>query len=128
MVWTAPVATQPVYTLSDNGIKVYPSSITSGVNIDYLKKPNRPKWGYIMPTASQIASGIPNKPIYDSTQFDPSTDSYNSSAKSYNFELHPSEEYDLVVKILTYAGVVIKQADVAGFAQGKEQQIAATEQ
>ena len=50
------------------------------------------------------------------------------SAKSYNFELHPSEEYDLVVKILTYAGVVIKQADVAGFAQGKEQQIAATEQ
>jgi len=125
---TAPVATQPVYTLSDNGIKVYPSSITSGVNIDYLKKPNRPKWGYIMPTASQIASGIPNKPIYDSTQFDPSTDSYNNSAKSYNFELHPSEEYDLVVKILTYAGVVIKQADVAGFAQGKEQQIAATEQ
>lgn len=125
---TAPVATQPVYTLSSNGIKVYPSSITTGVNIDYLKKPNRPKWGYLMPTASQIAAGVPNKPIYDSTQFDPSTDSYSSSAKSYNFELHPSEEYDLVVKILTYAGVVIKQADVAGFAQGKEQQIAATEQ
>jgi len=125
---TAPVATQPVYTLSSNGIKVYPSSITTGVNIDYLKKPNKPKWGYLMPTASQIAAGIPNKPIYDSTQFDPSTDSYSSSAKSYNFELHPSEEYDLVVKILTYAGVVIKQADVAGFAQGKEQQIAATEQ
>ena len=81
-----------------------------------------------MPTAAQIAAGVPNEPIYDSTAFNPATDSYNTPAKSYNFELHSSEEYDLVVKILSYAGVVIKQADVAGFAQGKEQQIAATEQ
>ena len=74
------------------------------------------------------AAGVPNKPIYDPTAFDPTTDSYNTPAKSYNFELHASEEYDLVVRILTYAGVVIKQADVAGFAQGREQQIIATEQ
>jgi len=114
--------------LAQNGVKVYPSTIITGVSIDYLKKRNRPKWGYIMPTTAQIAAGVPNKPIYDPTAFDPATDSYSASAKSYNFELHASEEYDLVVKILTYAGVVIKQADIAGFAQGKEQQIAATEQ
>jgi hypothetical protein len=125
---TYPVDSQPVYTLAKDGVKVYPSTITTGVSIDYLKKPNRPKWGYIMPTAAQIAAGVPNKPIYDPTVFDPATDSYSASAKSYNFELHASEEYDLVVKILTYAGVVIKQADIAGFGQGKEQQIAATEQ
>ena len=125
---TYPVEGQPVYTLAQNGVKVYPSTIITGVSIDYLKKPNRPKWGYIMPTAAQIAAGVPNKPIYDPTQFDPTTDSYNTPTKSYNFELHASEEYDLIVKILTYAGVVIKQADVAGFAQGREQQIAVTEQ
>ena len=81
-----------------------------------------------MPTASQIASGVPNEPIYDSTVFNPATDDYNAIAKSYDFRLHPSEENNLVIKILSYAGVVIKQADIAGFAQGKDQQLQATEQ
>lgn len=125
---TAPVKTQPIYSLVGSGVKIFPDSISTGVTLDYLRKPNKPKWGYVMPSASQIAAGVPNKPIYDSTAFDPTTDDYNTPAKSYNFELHSSEEYDLVVKILSYAGVIIKQADVAGFAQGKEQQIAATEQ
>jgi len=125
---TYPVATQPVYTINGSAIKVYPASIASGVNIEYLKKPNAPKWGYIMPTASQIASGVPNKPIYDATVFNPSTDDYSATAKSLNFELHTSEYSELVYKILTLSGVTIKQADIAGFAQGKEQQIQATEQ
>ena len=42
--------------------------------------------------------------------------------------MHPSEENNLVIRILTYAGVVIKQGDVTGFSQSKEQQNAATEQ
>ena len=108
-----------MYTLTDSGVVVYPSTVTSGVKLDYLKKPIRPKWGYVL-------SGT--VPYYDSTPFDPLVDSYDTPAKSYNFELHPSEENNLVVSILNYAGVVIKQADVAGFAQGKEQQNAATEQ
>ena len=116
---TAPVKKQPVYTLTDSGIVVYPSTITTGVKLDYLKQPVRPKWGY-------VSNGT--IPYYDPTAFDPDNDSYDVAAKSYNFELHPSEENNLVVNILNYAGVVIKQPDVAGFAQGKEQQNAATEQ
>jgi hypothetical protein len=116
---TAPVKKQPVYTLTDSGVVVYPSTITTGVKLDYLKQPVRPKWGY-------VSNGT--IPYYDPTVFDPATDSYDVAAKSYNFELHPSEENNLVVNILNYAGVVIKQPDVAGFAQGKEQQNAATEQ
>tara|TARA_R100000329_G_scaffold149283_1_gene139645 strand:+ start:340 stop:1086 length:747 start_codon:yes stop_codon:yes gene_type:complete len=125
---TYPVKTQPVYALVEGGIRLYPSTITSGVTIDYLKKPFSPKWGYAMPTASQIAAGVPNEPIYDSTAFDPATDSYDAIAKSYDFQLHASEENNLIIKILSYAGVIIKQADIAGFAQGKEQQLQATEQ
>ena len=125
---TYPVKTQPVYALVEGGIRLYPSTITSGVTIDYLKKPFSPKWGYAMPTASQISAGVPNEPIYDSTAFDPATDSYDAIAKSYNFQLHASEENNLIIKILSYAGVIIKQADIAGFAQGKEQQLQATEQ
>ena len=116
---TAPVKKQPVYTLTDSGVVVYPSTITTGVKLDYLKQPVRPKWGY-------VSNGT--IPYYDPTVFDPDNDSYDVAAKSYNFELHPSEENNLVVNILNYAGVVIKQPDVAGFAQGKEQQNAAQEQ
>jgi hypothetical protein len=116
---TAPVSTQPVYTLTADSIEVYPTTVTTGVKLEYLKRPVRPKWGYVL-------NGT--VPYYDPTVFDPETDSYDSNAKSYNFELHPSEENNLVVNILNYAGVVIKQADVAGFAQGKEQQNASTEQ
>jgi len=125
---TAPVAKQPVYTIVGTSIKVYPTTVTSGVSLEYLKKPNKPKWGYLMPTASQIASGIPNEPIYDPTVFNTATDDYSATAKSLNFELHASEKNELVYKILTLAGVTIKQADIAGFGQGKEQQLQATEQ
>lgn len=125
---TAPVEKQPIFTLISDGIVVYPTSVENNVTIDYLRKPQKPKWGYLMPTASQISAGVPNEPIYDSTVFDPANDSYSATEKSFNFELHQSEEHALVAKILSYAGVVIKQADVAGFAQGKDQQIQATEQ
>ena len=67
-------------------------------------------------------------PYYDPTVFDPSTDSYDANAKSYNFELDPSEQSELIIRILAYAGVVIKQADVAQFALGKEQKLETTEQ
>ena len=89
---TAPVAKQPVYTIVGTSIKVYPTTITSGVSLEYLKKPNKPKWGYLMPTASQIASGIPNEPIYDPTAFDVATHDYSASAKSLNLELQVTEK------------------------------------
>jgi hypothetical protein len=116
---TAPVSTQPVYTMNGTDLAVYPSTIKTGVKLDYIKQPIRPKWGYILNGTI---------PYYDPTVFDPDSDSYDTSAKSYNFELHPSEENNLVVRILNYAGIVIKQQDVAGFAQGKEQQNSAQEQ
>ena len=125
---THPVAKQPIYTLLKTGVRVYPDTVTTGVAIDYLSKPIKPKWGYIMPTANQIANGVPNKPIYDPTQFDPASDSYSDTAKSYNFDLDPSEQVELIIRILTYAGVVIKQADVAQFALGREQELTTTEQ
>ena len=116
---TAPVSTQPVYTMNGTDLSVYPNTIKTGVKLDYIKQPIRPKWGYILNGTI---------PYYDPTLFDPDSDSYDTSAKSYNFELHPSEENNLVVRILNYAGVVIKQADVSGFAQGKENQNSAQEQ
>lgn len=114
-----PVASQPVYTLNSKGVKIYPSTVTTGVTLDYLSKPIQPKWGYVL-------NGT--VPYYDPTQFDPAIDSYTASAKSYNFSLDPSEQSELIIRILAYAGVVIKQADVAQFALGREQELQTTEQ
>ena len=116
---THPVAKQPIYTLLKTGVRVYPDTVTTGVAIDYLSKPLKPKWGYLL-------NGT--VPIYDPTVFDPATDSYDTNAKSLNFELDPSEQVELIIRILTYAGVVIKQADVAQFALGREQELQTTEQ
>ncbi len=116
---TYPVATQPVYTVNATGITLYPSTVTTGVKFEYLKNPVRPKWGYVLQGTI---------PYYDSTTFDPATDSYDTPAKSYNFELDPAEYSELIATILGYAGLTIKQADVTGFAQGKEGQLQQTEQ
>ena len=116
---THPVAKQPIYTLLKTGVRVYPDTVTTGVAIDYLSKPLKPKWGYLL-------NGT--VPIYDPTVFVPGTDSYDTNAKSLNFELDPSEQVELIIRILTYAGVVIKQADVAQFALGREQELQTTEQ
>jgi len=116
---TKPVSTQPIYTLTSDGVKILPSTITTGVTFDYLSKPTRPKWGYVL-------NGT--VPYYDPSTFNPATDSYDVAAKSYNFELDPSEQSELIIRILAYAGVVIKQADVAQFALGIEQKLETTEQ
>ena len=116
---THPVAKQPIYTLLKTGVRVYPDTVTTGVAIDYLSKPLKPKWGYLL-------NGT--VPIYDPTVFVPGTDSYDTNAKSLNFELDPSEQVELIIRILAYAGVVIKQADVAQFALGREQELTTTEQ
>ena len=52
----------------------------------------------------------------------------NASDAGYkNFELHASEEHELVIKILAYAGVIIRAADITQAAAAKDQQITQSE-
>ena len=110
---TAPVATQPVFTRVGEGIVVYPTTIT-GVIIDYIRRPMIPNWTYITDPA-----GLP--------QFSMSPTDTNQGTFQ-DFELHPSDEQDLVAKILAYTGIVIREADVAQFGQAKDGQITQSEQ
>jgi len=43
---TAPSATFPAYVMDGSNITVYPSSITTGITIQYIRKPLDPKWTY----------------------------------------------------------------------------------
>lgn len=94
---TAPTAQYPVYYSEGDNIKIFPTSIASA-NIDYIKSPVDPIWGY---TAAGGAY------TYD-------------SGSSTDFELHPSEETLLVTKILAYAGVVLKDPTVIQVAAQEE--------
>ena len=105
---THPVATQPVFTREAGGVTLYPNTIGS-IEIDFLRQPNDPTWGFV--------NGPDGMPVYDP-----------APTASTNFDLHPSEEQDLVYKILALAGVLIRDAEVQGVGTGKEQQIQATEQ
>jgi len=73
----------------DNAIKILPATLTGNLNLYYIKKPDTVAWNI----SSQAG---PNNSI----QFD--------SASSVNFELHPSEEPNVIIKVLSYVGVVIK--------------------
>ena len=111
---TKTTRTQPIYTrhsqiidgVKTEGITVHPKGEDNAVQINFLKKAGPGVWAYM--------TSEDGTPVYD-------------AANSTDFDLHPSEEHDLVYKILVLAGVTIKAPDIAGFGQSKEQQIAQTE-
>ena len=101
---TAPTINNPVYIQNiDNtsahwGINVFPTSINANVSITYVRKPNNVNWSYQTVAGNAL---------------------YNASG-STDFELHASEETNLVLKILLYAGVSIKDPNIAQLADAKE--------
>ena len=89
----------PVYIRDNAGIKVYGTDnaqITSGIFINYVKTPTQAAW------AANADTGL-----YDVTN-------------SVNFELHESEETELVIKILALAGIVIKDNSIYAMASGED--------
>ena len=103
---TAPSLSYPVYTMSDDGIQVYPLSIPSAVplaalEIQYIRYPRDPKW-----TWDILANGEPL---------------FNQGATDYqDFELPLSDEPMLVNKILQYAGISIREGEVIQTAKADE--------
>ena len=99
---TKPTDEFPVYTEFENGYDVQGSDEFVGgdqssdpkVTIEYIRKPAEVAWGY---------NGTNN--LYD-------------SSTTTDFELHPSEETELVIKVLELAGIATKQIDIAQYATG----------
>lgn len=100
---TAPSALYPVYTQGANKIKVYPTTIITNITLDYIRTPADPKW-----TWSTLSGGEPL---------------FNQGAADYkDFELPLVDEPRLVVKILQYAGISIREAEVVQAAKTEEVQ------
>jgi hypothetical protein len=100
---TKPKNVRPVFVANTSGIRVYGNSeITdvTKVELQYIKKPAVVNWGYQM--------------VFDEALYDANT--------SVNFELHPSEEVELVVKILELSGILIKDLNLYQVFDKEEQE------
>ena len=97
---TVPSTARMVYhrnlgTNTNNSIKIYPTpsaSDTHGMRVSYFRRPKTPNWGYVV---------VKGKALYNSS------DTY-----SQDFELHASEEENLVMRILALAGVIIMKPGI----------------
>lgn len=97
---TAPSLKYPAYTIDDNGFNVYPTSIIENVTINCIRTPRDPKWTYTM---------VGNVPL-----FNPSQQDYQ------DFELPVSDGPLLVIKILQYAGMSIREEAVVNAMENEE--------
>jgi hypothetical protein len=102
---TAPNNLFPSYTLEGDNIKMYPTTINSFGQVEavYFRHPKTPKWTYVT-----LASG---EPVFDQSQSD-----------YQDFELPFEDTYRLVMKILQYCGMSIREIEVSQFGIVQEQQ------
>jgi len=102
----APSPNYPAYTEQGNLITIFPSSYSGATDIQavYVRYPQDPKWTYVT-----LYNG---EPLFDQTQTD-----------FQDFELPLDDSNNLVAKILQYAGVSIREADVFQFGQMEEDNI-----
>lgn len=108
---TAPTVAYPVYTHDEVGFIVYPNTIISNISMGYIRYPLDPKWTY-------IATSL--------TDSDPL---FNISAADYqDFELPKSDFTNLVLKILQYSGISIRESEIAAAAKSEELQDAQQKQ
>jgi len=98
---TAATTSQPIFLYEQDKLFVSPSTITTEIKVSYLKKPAQINWGYSIGSLGQYL--------------------YNSSS-SVNFELHASEQVDVITGILLYSGVIIQDPAIIQVASQKIQQ------
>ena len=114
---TKPTKQFPVYvyqnsTIGTSGsftslpyLYVYPNTIKSEISTTYIRKPADIKWNY-----TGIGGGTWTSGPYI---YSPST--------SVQFELDPSEQIEIIMRILTYAGVIIRDPEIIQAASQKIQ-------
>tara|TARA_R100001509_G_scaffold98727_1_gene57670 strand:+ start:137 stop:841 length:705 start_codon:yes stop_codon:yes gene_type:complete len=98
---TRPSFDQPIYLYEDNKVLVYPTNISSKIRAQYVKKPSDIKWAFTVGGLGQY-------------EFD--------AANAIEFELHNSERTEIILRILLYQGIVIRDPQVIQVAAQKVQQ------
>ena len=98
----APTATYPIYLYEDHKLYLYPVSITSDIQVSYLRKPVDVIWNFTIPSGQNYY------------QYNPTN--------SVNFELSKTEQANIILKVLLYSGVVIRDPSIVNIASQQVQQ------
>jgi len=98
--FTIPNNIRPAAVIQNNSITIAPPL---AIRLTYIRRPLSVSWGYVV---------VNKKALYDP-----------NVTKTQNFELHASEETELVYKILKLSGIAMQRQEIAQFAQGMEQAI-----
>jgi len=98
----APTTTYPIYLYENHKLYLYPVSITSDVQVSYLRKPINVLWNFTIPIGQNYY------------QYSPGTSS--------NFELSKTEQANIVLRILLYSGIVIRDPQIVNVAAQQVQQ------
>ena len=102
---TAPSLNWPIFYIEGNNVQIAPPiNTTAGpmppaqvVTVEFVKKPVDVVWAYTIGAVGQY--------VYD-------------SINSVNFEIDNVDQSEVILKILTYAGVVIRDQEITQIAAG----------
>ena len=105
---TRPNSMWPMFYIIGTSVRILPANVTSGVPpyksyiINYIRKPAGPAWGYTV-------NGTTGAYMY-------------SAGTSTDFEIDDTDQTDLILKILQYCGVIIRDPQIVQTAAQMAQQ------
>jgi len=116
---TQPTTNFPVAKYQQDKLTVFPSVVGAAVkdvSFNYIRKPLDVRWGYITnatlgnyvydPTVYVSPTGaVPYPPV-------PPTAAAPATAGSTNFEISESQQTEVIISILKYAGVIIRDPNI----------------
>jgi len=97
-----PTTTYPIYLFENDKLYIYPSTITTDVTVSYVRKPSDVIWNFIIPQGQNYYQ--------------------YSAVNSINFQLSKNEQSNIILKILLYSGIVIRDPQVINIAAQQVQQ------
>ena len=99
--YTAPSEDFPVYLYENKQIRVLPNTIVDNVKATFIRKPLNVEWAYFTGNLGQY--------------------SYNATP-SQDFELESNEQTNVILRILKYSGVIIRDPQIVQAAASEIQQ------
>ena len=93
---TRPTDQYPLYLYEDNKLYLKPVAINSSISVSYVKKPADVIWNFEIPSGQNYYQYI--------------------VSGSQDFELDVSEQPEVIIKVLLYAGVVVKDYNLVNLA------------
>ena len=105
---TTPTTSYPIYMFEEDRLYIHPTTIVTPADIEvsYIRVPTPPIWAY--------TTGLVGQYLYN-------------AAGSTQFELHPSEQINIILNILMYSGVIIRDPSIVQTAAQMIQQDEALE-